>query len=306
MFEDVGKILVIDDERINIQLLYEALSDDYSILAAYDGESGLKIAREQDPALILLDIMLGEVSGYDVCEKLKQESATSNIPIIFVTGQDSTEDELRGLELGAVDYFKKPFSIPLVKMRVSKQMELKRKTDLLEYLSLVDGLTGIANRRQFDEKLVDSIRYIDRNHRGLSLLIMDIDFFKQYNDTYGHVKGDKALKRVANVLRNGASRPLDFVARYGGEEFAVIILDSTRQEGIAVAEKLRTTVENMNIKHVTSELKHLTISVGVTHISAQHTVHVDAKDLIEDADQCLYLAKKHGRNRVVASNTGTG
>lgn len=305
MFEHVGKILVIDDERINIQLLYEALSDDYSILAASDGESGLKIAREQEPDLILLDIMLGEVSGYDVCEKLKQESATSGIPIIFVTGQDSTEDELRGLELGAVDYFKKPFSIPLVKMRVSKQMELKRKTDLLEYLSLVDGLTGIANRRQFDEKLEQSIRYIDRNHRGLSLLIMDIDFFKQYNDTYGHVKGDEALKRVANVLRNGASRPMDFVARYGGEEFAVIILDATKEEGVAVAEKLRTMVENMNIMHATSNLKHLTISVGVTHISAQHTIHVDAKDLIEDADQCLYLAKKDGRNCVVASNAVT-
>lgn len=305
MFEKVSKILVIDDERSNIQILYQALSEDYTILAAYNGEDGIRIAKDQEPDLILLDIMLGGVDGYQVCEKLKQESATSGIPIIFVTAQDSTEDELKGLELGAVDYFRKPFSIPLVKMRVSKQMELKRKTDMLEYLSLVDGLTGVANRRQFDEKLDQAIRYVDRNHRGLSLLLMDIDFFKQYNDTYGHVKGDEVLKRVANVLRKGASRPLDFVARYGGEEFAVIIIDATKEEGEAVAEKLRLMVENMNIAHAKSPLARITMSVGVTHISSQHTQHIDAKDFIEDADQSLYLAKEDGRNRVVSSDTVT-
>lgn len=302
MIEHVAKILVIDDERINIQLLFEGLSDEYSILAASNGFDGLKIAREQEPDLILLDIMLGDMSGHDICKALKQDEQTKDIPVIFVTAQDSAEDELKGLELGAVDYFKKPFSIPLVRVRVRKQIELKQKTDLLEHLSLVDGLTGLANRRQFDEKLAQLISYVDRNHRSLSLLMIDIDYFKQYNDIYGHVKGDYALKSVARILRNGASRPLDFVARYGGEEFVVLLLDATPDEGQRVAEKLRLSVENANIAHDGSDKNQLTISVGVSHVNASHKENTQVTDFIQDADQCLYLAKHDGRNKVVSSH----
>lgn len=298
----MSKILVIDDERINLQLLFEGLSDVYSILAASNGVDGLKIAREQQPDLILLDINLGDVSGHDVCIALKDDVDTKHIPVIFVTAQDALEDELVGLELGAADYFTKPFSMPLVRMRIRKQIELKQKTDLLEHLSLVDGLTGVANRRQFDEKLDTAIRYVDRNHRGLSLLIIDIDFFKQFNDIYGHVKGDHALKRVATILSKGANRPLDFVARYGGEEFAIILLDASANEGLQVASKLGASIENANIAHAGSPFKHLTVSIGVSHIDAEHTEHISAKTFIEEADQCLYVAKDTGRNKAIASH----
>ncbi|MGB3724624.1 MAG: diguanylate cyclase [Glaciecola sp.] len=302
MQEQIAKILVIDDERINIQLLFEGLSDEYSILAASNGVDGLKIAREQSPDLILLDIMLGDVHGHEVCKSLKADPRTQRIPVIFVTAQDTAEDELAGLELGAVDYFKKPFSIPLVRVRVRKQIELKQKTDLLEHLSLIDGLTGVANRRQFDDKLTSSISYTERNHRGLTLLMVDIDYFKQYNDMYGHVKGDMALKTVAKLLSKGASRPLDFVARYGGEEFAILLLDSTLDEGLLVAEKLRCAMENANIPHDGSDYSHLTISIGVSYVDAEHTGQLTPSYFIEDADQCLYIAKRDGRNRVVASH----
>jgi len=302
MIEHVSKILVIDDERLNIQLLFEGLSDTYSILAASNGVDGLKIAREQQPDLILLDVNLGDVSGHDVCIALKDDNDTKDIPVIFVTAQDALEDELTGLELGAVDYFTKPFSIPLVRVRVRMQIELKQKTDLLEHLSLVDSLTGVANRRQFDEKLNTALRYIDRNHRGLSLLIIDIDFFKQFNDIYGHVKGDYILKHVAKILSKGANRPLDFVARYGGEEFAVLLLDASPSDGLKVANKLRSAIENANIAHHGSPLEHLTVSVGVSHINAGHIEKVSAKAFIEDADRCLYLAKDSGRNKAIASH----
>ena len=301
MIEQVSKILVIDDERLNVQLLFQALSDTYSILAASNGVDGLKIAREQQPDLILLDINLGDVSGHEVCVALKDDIITKDIPVIFVTAQDALEDELVGLELGAVDYFTKPFSIPLVRVRVRKQIELKQKTDMLEHLSSVDGLTGIANRRQFDIKLEESLRYIDRNHRGLSILIIDIDFFKQYNDKYGHVQGDSALKAVAKILRKGASRPLDFVARYGGEEFAILLLDATPEEGYWVAEKVRKAVEKANIVNEGAVDNRLTVSIGVSHIVANHQDSIDAKTFIESADESLYKAKEAGRNKVIAS-----
>lgn len=238
--------------------------------------------------------------GHEVCNALKEDPETANIPVIFVTAQDKPEDELAGLELGAVDYFKKPFSLPLVRIRVRKQIELKRKTELLEELALVDGLTGVANRRQFDNKLLQAISYVDRNHRGLSLLLIDIDFFKQYNDTYGHVKGDYALKLVAKSLMHGVTRPLDFVARYGGEEFAVILLDATPKEGEALAQKLRVAVENKNIVDEASELGHITISVGVSHVVAAHENKINPAALIENADVSLYAAKQAGRNSVVS------
>lgn len=301
MLEQTEKVLVIDDDRINIQLLFEALSGDYSILAANNGIDGLSIAKEQLPDLILLDIILGDTHGHDVCRALKNDPQTKDIPVIFVTSQDTPEDELEGLELGAVDYFRKPFSMPLARVRIKNQIDLKRKTDMLEYMSLVDGLTGVANRRQFDERLQQAIRYVDRNHRGISLLMVDVDFFKQYNDTYGHVKGDKVLQSIAKILRRGASRPLDFVARYGGEEFAVLLIDSTVDEGRLVAEKMRSAVQNANIPHLGSEASVLTVSIGVSHIGSEHKQHIEASEFIDDADQCLYVAKQDGRNKVVCS-----
>jgi diguanylate cyclase (GGDEF)-like protein len=301
MLSNVSKILVVDDERLNIQLLFEGLSDEYDILATSTGAEAIRVAQEQLPDLILLDIMLGDVSGYEVCKTLKLHPTTADIPIIFVTGKDTAEEEMIGLELGAVDYFSKPFNIALVRIRIRKQIELAQKTAMLEHLSMVDGLTGVANRRQFDEKLAESIRYVDRNHRGLSLLLIDIDYFKQYNDIYGHVKGDDVLKKVARTLSNGASRPMDFVARYGGEEFAVLLTDASHEEGLLVAEKLRALVENKNIVHQGSNFEHLTISVGVTYIDSSHIAKINSKEFIEDADQCLYMAKSQGRNQVITS-----
>jgi len=302
MINSVAKILAVDDERINLQILFESLSEDYTILAVSSGIEALKVAKEQIPDLILLDIMLEDMNGYEVCKALKKDPVTCNIPVIFVTGRDSNEDELKGLELGAVDYFRKPFSVPLLRLRVSKQIELAQKTALLEHLSLIDGLTGVANRRQFDEKLSESIRYADRNHRGISLLILDIDYFKQYNDTYGHVKGDEVLKSVAKSLKQNAARPMDFVARYGGEEFAILLIDASPDEGLLVAEKVRTAIENLSIQHKGSPFGIVTVSIGATHIGSDHLARIDSNEFISDADSCLYMAKEQGRNKIISSH----
>ncbi len=296
------KILVVDDERLNIRLLYEGLRDEYQILASSTGMDALRIANTELPDLILLDIGLDDISGHDVCTQLKSNEHTKNIPIIFVTAQDTYEDELKGLELGAIDYFRKPFSIPLVRVRVRNQIELKRKTDMLQYLSSIDGLTGLANRRQFDEHLVNTIRYADRQHRGLCLLMIDIDRFKQYNDLYGHVRGDDALKVVSRVLTKGAGRPMDFVARFGGEEFIILLTDSSPEEGALVAEKIREQVEQLHIPHEGCEFGFLSVSVGVAYTKPDIGEHIDERAFVEHADTCLYFAKESGRNRVICEN----
>ncbi|MFC3122398.1 diguanylate cyclase [Agaribacter flavus] len=296
------KILIVDDERLNIRLLYEGLKDEYQIIVGSTGRDAIRLATKELPDLVLLDIGLDDISGHEVCKALKANPTTKNIPIIFVTAQDTYEDELKGLELGAIDYFRKPFSIPLVRVRVRNQIELKRKTDMLQYLSSIDGLTGLANRRQFDEHLSSTVRYADRQHRGLCLLMIDIDRFKQYNDLYGHVRGDDALKVVARVLKKCAARPLDFIARFGGEEFIILLTDSSPEEGALVAERIREQVEKLFIPHEGSEYGFLSVSVGVANIKPDVGEHIDERAFVEHADTCLYFAKESGRNRVISED----
>lgn len=295
-------ILVVDDERINIQILNNALSNEYRILAAMTGHDAIKVAQTSQPDLILLDIVLPDISGHDVCRALKNDSQTAHIPIIFVTAQNKPEDELKGLELGAVDYFRKPFVLPLVNVRVRNQIDLARKTAALEQMAWLDGLTGIYNRRLFDKRYFESCKYAIRNKRSICIILLDIDFFKQYNDHYGHAKGDAILKQVAHTLELGASRPLDLVARYGGEEFVILLTDSNETEGALVAEKVREKVEELAIPHVKSSIhKALTISVGVT-TSPNDGTPFDSAQLLETADRCLYEAKSMGRNTVVCTD----
>lgn len=300
MIKKRATILVVDDESINIQILNNALSHDYQILAAINGKQAIRVAMESLPDLILLDIMLPDLSGHDVCHALKTNELTKHIPIIFVTAQTKPEDELKGLQIGAIDYFTKPYALPLIEVRVRNQIDLVQKTAALEQMAWMDGLTGISNRRLFDKRYFNACKYATRNKRGISVILLDIDFFKQYNDHYGHAKGDAVLKQVAKTIELGAARPLDLAARYGGEEFAILLTDSTQSEGAAVAEKVRKLIENLEIPHAKSLISQsLTVSVGAT-VSPIDGSHFDSAALIETADRCLYEAKANGRNTVVS------
>ncbi len=302
MIEKRATILVVDDERINIQILNNALGEQYNILAAMTGERAIAVASESLPCLILLDIVLPDISGHDVCRALKSNELTQHIPIIFITAQSGADDELIGLELGATDYFRKPFVLPLVKARIRNQIELVQKTAELERLAWIDGLTGISNRRRFDQRFFDVCKYAKRNKRCISILLLDIDFFKQYNDHYGHLKGDEVLKKVARTLEQSASRPLDLVARYGGEEFVILVTDSSEAEGAILAEKVREKIEELAIPHIKSTIhKALTVSIGVT-TSSNKDSEFDCRKLLEVADRCLYEAKSMGRNKVVSTD----
>ncbi|TAN47001.1 MAG: response regulator [Methylococcaceae bacterium] len=292
------KILIVDDQPTNIKVLAETLKQSYEIIVAINGRSALELAAASDlPDLILLDIGMPEMDGYTVCKKLKANVNTHNIPVIFITGRVDAKDELDGLSLGAVDYITKPFNLPVVQARIKTHLELKRKSDLLEKIACLDGLTGIPNRRRFDEMLALEWSRELRNHAPLSLLFVDIDDFKKYNDSYGHLAGDECLINIAGVLGKTIKRSPDFVARYGGEEFVVLLPDTHLESAKSLAETMRLNVEKLNIPHRNSSISDcVTLSIGVASIVP--TEQMTEQMLTDMADKALYAAKAAGRNQV--------
>lgn len=300
MIEGQGKprVLIVDDSSFNISILGEALSDEYEVSVATNGTDALAVAEAQPrPDLILLDIIMPGMDGHQVCRELKSRPTTQNIPIIFITAMNQEGDETRGLELGAVDYITKPFSIPIVKARVKTHLDLKRKTDILENLSSLDGLTGIPNRRRFDEVIELEWRRSLRTEMPLSVIMLDIDFFKKYNDNYGHAAGDDCLRNVAALLAKTVKRPHDFVGRYGGEEFVVVLPETDYDGAQGIAKNIHDAINELKLTHEHSDVAdYVTVSVGVA-TTVPDKIKTFGK-LVETADSMLYRAKRGGRNRV--------
>jgi diguanylate cyclase (GGDEF)-like protein len=293
------RVLIVDDMPQNIQFLAETLSEEYEVIIATSGEQALEmVSAEEQPDIVLLDIMLPDMDGYEVCRQLKRDESTQHIPVIFVTAKDDAADEERGLNLGAVDYISKPYHLPIVKARVRTHLLLKLKTDLLSQLTATDEVTGIANRRAFNTTFAREIARAKRDELGLSLLLIDIDSFKAFNDTYGHRAGDECLRAVAEVMSLELKRPADLIARFGGEEFAVVLPAADKDEAFAVAENIRNAVSLLNIesKNALGE-KHLTVSVGCATGNPLKCPDDFSRALIDAADKQLYLAKAHGRNQ---------
>jgi len=296
-------VLIVDDTPTNIQVLAEALRTEYRVKVAGGGLLALEaIARQGPPDLVLLDVMMPDLDGYEVCRRLKQDPRTRHVPVIFVTAKSEAEDEERGLNLGAVDYVTKPFHLSIVLARIRNHIQLKRQADLLERLALLDGLTGIANRRRFDETLVDEWKRAERSGEALALIMLDIDHFKLFNDHYGHGAGDDCLRRVAAVMQEEICRPGDLAARYGGEEF-VALLPATEGEGArAVAGRLRARIEALHLPHSQSPTSTwVTASLGVASCRPQRDRL--PQTLTELADRMLYQAKAAGRNRLILAPT---
>ncbi len=294
-------LLIVDDDAANIDMIYATLGDEYEIVFARNGQQCLELARTALPDVILLDVMMPGMDGYTVCTHLKADASTANIPVVFITGLGDVAAETRGLEAGAVDYVTKPISPAVVRLRVRNQIELKRAREQLQKLAITDGLTGLANRRHFDVRLDIEIRRLARSQAPLSLLMLDVDHFKLFNDAYGHVAGDQCLRQVASTLDDAVSRAPDLAARYGGEEFAAILPETDHEGAVALAERLRDRVAASGIPHRASLVaQHVTVSVGIV------TVRCNAlqmpSDLIALADAQLYRAKHEGRDRVAASD----
>jgi diguanylate cyclase (GGDEF)-like protein len=290
-------VLLVDDVPSNLSLLSNILGDDYRIQLANNGVKALALVAAAPPDLILLDVMMPGMDGYEVCRQLKANPATCDIPVLFVTAKHQLDDEELGLTLGAMDYIHKPISPPVIRARVRNHIALKRQTDALKSLSFTDGLTEVANRRHFDNVLEHALRRAVRSGQPLALLMLDVDHFKPFNDHYGHGHGDACLKRIAREMQAVVSRPTDLLARYGGEEFVVLLPDTDLAGACNVAESLRRSIAAAQILHACSPVAgHVTISVGVAD-AALHAADPTA-NLLQRADQALYQAKQAGRNRV--------
>jgi len=292
-------VLIVDDMAANIALLSNLLKDDYDVKISKSGAKAIEIAGGYEkPDLILLDVVMPGMDGYEVCKILKNNDSTHDIPIIFVTGNDSDIDEERGLNLGAVDYIKKPFNPSIAKIRVKNHINLKLKSDMLEELSMCDALTHIPNRRNFNERFEVKYKESIRDKMSFGVMMIDVDFFKLYNDNYGHGKGDSALIKVAHTLQKNLKRPFDMVARYGGEEFVVILKDIDKEGLKKVAESLLNSVQELKIPHEYSAASsYISISIG---ISFKDVTEEKSKDqLLTESDNALYEAKTTGRNRYV-------
>jgi diguanylate cyclase (GGDEF)-like protein len=297
------KILVADDTPSNIALLNLILGKEHEILCAATGQEALAVARAERPDLILLDALMPGMDGFETCTRLKDDPGTAEIPVIFITSLDEATDEARALELGAVDFISKPISPVAVQARVRSALDLKRQRDLLGRLSFTDGLTGIANRRRFDQVLDQEWKRGGRSRAPLSLCILDVDHFKRFNDAAGHVAGDDCLRRLAAAAAASLNRPGDLVARYGGEEFALILPETDAEGALAVARRVQATVAALAIPHPDSGVAPVvTMSLGVA--TAVPTPQAGPALLVEAADRALYGAKDLGRNRIQVAVPG--
>lgn len=290
------RLLIVDDQPLNIQALHRVFADDCQVFMATSGAQALQLCSQQLPDLVLLDVQMPGMDGIEVCLRLKADAQLRETPVIFVTAHQDAETETRGLGCGAVDFISKPFNPAVVRARVQTQLKLKLQSDLLRELAFIDGLTGLHNRRFFDERFAAELQRAQRNNTSLAVALIDVDFFKRYNDHYGHLLGDDALRGVALALRTVLKRPGDMVCRYGGEEFACVLPETDEAGAQAVAQALEQAVRALRTPHAQSEVGPvLTVSVGVA-------VGVPAADcslasMLLLADTQLYRAKAQGRGQ---------
>ena len=297
------RLLMVDDQPTNIQVLYQAFAADHQVFIATSGQQALELCASKHPDLVLLDIEMPGMDGYEVCRRLKADVATRDIPVIFVTAHSDDMAETQGLDAGAVDFISKPINPKVVRARVKTHLTLKAQSDLLRQWVYTDGLTGVCNRRYFDERLADEWGRAQRNDTALSVILIDIDFFKRYNDRYGHQAGDECLRRVAATLKAGVQRPGDLVARYGGEEFVCLLPLTPLEGGLHLARVLGQNLFDQHLAHADSSIAPVvTASLGVSCMPGK--CEVTADELLRSADAQLYLAKSLGRNQACGTSLG--
>lgn len=290
--------MVVDDEISNIDALCDILSPTYEVIVAKNGTSAIAKAEKHLPDLILLDIIMPDMTGFDVIVKLKDSSLTHKIPVIFITGLNDIKNEEKGLLLGAVDYITKPFNGSIVKARVKTHLQIVEYINTIERLCKIDALTNVANRRYLDNQLPIEWERASREAASIGFIMIDIDHFKNYNDTYGHPQGDILLKSAASVFKDSLLRPADLIARWGGEEFAVLLPQTNMSGAIEVAERIRNNIEQMEVPCADGTITKVTISLGVNSENPVSQRNGSIEKFISFADKALYVAKNSGRNRV--------
>ena len=292
-----SRLLVVDDDPTQLRFYLQGLSSQYCCQFARSANEAVTFARQfPQPDLIILDVVMPDLGGFEICRLLKNDQLTAHIPVIFASGVDDLESKVRGFDLGCVDYITKPVLIPEMKARISTHLKLKRQAHLLESLAYLDPLTQIANRRKYNETMqrewARSIRYA----QPIAMLLIDIDFFKQFNDFYGHGVGDDCLIKVAQGLNSLSRRPGDIFARIGGEEFVLLLSDCDQEGAKAKATEVIDAIALMNIANQGApNHDRVTVSVGVAILLP--LLGDEALILFQAADEALYKAKQTGRNK---------
>jgi len=294
-----NEILVVDDISKNIQLVASVLKPlGYALRFALSAKEALQIVQDTHIDLILLDVMMPEMNGYELCTLLKKEKKTKDIPIIFLTAKSDAESIAKGFEVGGVDYMSKPFFEVELIARVKTHLEiqtltnkLKKQAKEMKHLANTDALTGVANRLKFNDILEHQIEISRRHEHNISIIFLDIDYFKKVNDVHGHEVGDSVLIELASIVKKEI-RKSDLLARWGGEEFIIVVNNSAFDEAVSLAEKLRICIE----KHIFEYVQRITCSFGVTSFHKEDDIH----SILLRADKALYQAKEAGRNQVVS------
>lgn len=295
------KVLVIDDVEMNAALIASVVATLCDVQTATDSQQGLDMALQYQPDLILLDVMMPNMDGYEVFRRLKNTPRTAHIPVIFLTGTSDTHAEELGLNMGAADFIAKPFRTAVLLARVRNHLELAHQRQLLERLSHSDGLTGIGNRRYFNTMLSREFSRAQRHQQSLALLMIDVDDFKAFNDHYGHLQGDECLQQVAQAITQCMQRPADMVARYGGEEFVCLLPDTALEGALKLAHDIQAAIAGLRMPHVQAQaVQRVTVSIGAA--SAGPSECASGLQLLAVADARLYRAKRSGRNRIVSAD----
>jgi diguanylate cyclase (GGDEF)-like protein len=300
-------LLLVDDDREHLNVLSSLLRGKYQVLSANSGQEAIVTLEQEVIDLVLLDVQMPTTNGYEFCERLKASPATVAIPIIFVTGCVSAEDEIHGLSVGAVDYVYKPINLPVLEARIQTHLDVRRQMQAVELESRTDALTGLANRLQLNETLERQWLTMLRRQEPLSLIMIDIDHFKFYNDHYGHLQGDECLARVAAAISGSQHRPDDVVGRYGGEEFLVVLPNTSAKGAEQVAARMHRAVQDLQLPHVGNPIaEFVSISLGVAShrpVGKRRGSPIDLPTLLTQADECLFRAKSSGRNQYCVASS---
>lgn len=311
------RVLIVDDDPVAVRVITKVLGDQATVYVATDGLQAVELARTTNPDLVLLDAELPGLGGFDVCRRIKAMVELAHVPVVIVTSHRDEAFELEGFDAGASDFVTKPVNHQLLRVRIRSHLRVKWMADELVSSARTDQLTTIANRRRFDEVLVSEWSRAHRSGDAVSIILLDVDYFKRFNDSYGHLAGDDCLRRVAMALREACLRPGDLVARYGGEEFGIVLPETPIAGAMCVAKRMLESVAWLAIPHSASPAAAwVTMSAGIASYSPQQEYPPSRRvtsgevnvsqvgQLIADADAALYAAKAAGRARFVAHGAG--
>ncbi|WP_018983816.1 diguanylate cyclase [Salinimonas chungwhensis] len=290
-------VLIVDDQPTSRLIMTSLLEDITHSHAVTGANEALDFCLAQLPDLVVSDVSMPEMSGRELCQALRSNAKTAGIPVMFVTSSDSDEEQEKCWESGGVDFVTKPINATTFRNRVKSQLSHKLKADLLEQLIYTDRLTGAFNRHYLDERLPFIVKECDREVKPLAIAIFDIDFFKRFNDEYGHLAGDKCLCRLAKAINGAMLRPMDQLVRVGGEEFLILMPNTTQQGAVVVCQRILETVRQLHIPHIKSDVGEVTVSMGLSMYEPGESK--DPFEVINEADKYLYSAKNSGRNRLV-------